>query len=397
MGYNIYMNRLLLAFKQSKLLNKLFLSNIFISFHYALVLYINSSYLSKFFSPTQVSALYIIGSILDTILLLNASKILEKIGSYKFTIYTITLELISTVGLMVCNNAFLAGLSFLIHVFTISLLLFNMDVFVEEFSKDESKTGSIRATYLTFTNLAIVISPTIIALFISGSNYARIYLLSSLFLLPLYQLITYFKNQPTPRIAHIKIKETLAEYLKEKDLYNIFICQSLLQLFYGYMVIYTPLYLSKYVGFSWSEIGIMFTIMLLPFVLFELPVGELEDEKYGEKEFLTLGFVVMAISTLFISFVTAKVFAIWATLLFISRIGASLVEISSESYFFKKVNEEKANVIGFFRVSRPLSFIIAPILATISLQFFSFQYIFIVIAGLLLVGAHYSLSLEDTK
>ena len=391
------MNRLLLPFKQSRLLNTIFFSNIFISFHYALIVYVNSTFLNNFFSETQVSALYIIGSIINTILLLNASKILEKIGIYKFATYCIVVEFLATLGLAVSSAPFLIGLYFLIHLVTISLLLFNMDMFIEDVSKDDSMTGSIRATYLTVTNITIVIAPSLIALLLFNNTYSFVYIASCLFLVPLYYFFRRLKNVKNPIVTHINIKETLSEYIKNKNLYNIFISNFLLQLFYAYMVIYVPLYLEKYIGFSWSEIGIMFTIMLLPFILFELPVGELADRKYGEKEFLTIGFIIMGLSTIFISFVTVKVFWMWATLLFITRIGASFVEISSESYFFKQVNPEKSDVISFFRMNRPLSFVVAPILATITLQFIPFQYIFILIGSLMIIGTKYSLALNDTK
>ncbi len=391
------MDKLLSPFRQGKLLNTLFLSSLFVSLHYSLIIYTNSSLLSNFFSDTQVSALYIIGSIVDMILLLNASKILEKIGSYKFTVYVITLELISTVGLIFGTNKVLLAIYFMIHVFSISLLLFNMDVFVESVSKDERKTGSIRAIYLTMSNSAIVLGPALVAALVLGKNYMYVYLLSSIFLLPIYYFIGKFKNAETHTVKHIRIKETLSEYVKNKDLYNILVSQFLLQLFYGIMVIYTPLYLEKYLGFSWTEIGLIFTIMLLPFVFFELPVGELADEKCGEKEFLTVGFIIMGMATLFISFITVKVFWIWATVLFISRIGASFVEITTESYFFKHVDQDKTDVISFFRVVRPLSFIVAPLIATVAFQFISFQYIFIVIGAIMIGGTYYSLGLTDTK
>lgn len=397
MRYNIRMEKILAPFKQSKLLNTLFLSNVFISFHYALVIYINSSFLSNFYSESQVSALYIIGSILDTILLLNASRLLEKIGSYRFTIYCVTLELMATIGLLLSTNAFLVGVYFLIHVFTISLLLFNMDVFVESVSTDETKTGSIRATYLTLTNITIVLSPALVAVLIFGNNYSLVYLLSSIFLLPLYSQIKKFKNVKSPKQKHIYLKETISTYLKNRDLYNIFISQSLLQFFYGYMVIYMPLYLVRQIGFSWAQVGLMFTIMLVPFVLLEVPVGELEDSKYGEKEFLTIGFVIMGLTTVFMSFITVKVFWMWTLILFISRIGASFVEVSSESYFFRHVNQQKADIISFFRVSRPVSFILAPVVTTIALEFIPAQYVFIVIGFILILGCHYSIALKNSK
>ncbi len=391
------MDKLLSPFRQSKLLNTLFWANIFISFHYALIIYINSSFLSNFFTETQVSALYIIASLLDTIILLNASKILNKLGSYRFTIYAISLELLSTIGLLVSSNAFLVAVYFFIHVFTISLILFNMDVFVEGVSKDETMTGEIRATYLTLTNITIVISPALVALLVFNNNFSYVYLLASLFLLPIFKFIKRFKRFENHKIRHFKIKETLSEYIKNRDLYNVFVCQFLLQLFFGYMVIYTPIYLQRYLGFSWQQVGLMFTIMLVPFVLFEVPLGELSDKKYGEQEFLTIGFIIMGLATLFMSFITARVFWMWTAVLFISRIGASFVEVSSESYFFKHVNEEKSDVISFFRVSRPLAFTVAPILTAITLEFIPFQYIFILIGAVMITGAHYSLALRDTK
>ncbi|KKR45872.1 MAG: hypothetical protein UT81_C0005G0030 [Parcubacteria group bacterium GW2011_GWA2_40_14] len=125
------MDKLLSPFRQSKLLNTLFLSNIFISFHYALIIYINSTYLSNFFSETQISALYIIGAIVNTILLLNASKILQKISNYRFIIYVIIIEFLSTIGMVMSDSPFLIGLYFLTHTISISLIYFNMDIFVE--------------------------------------------------------------------------------------------------------------------------------------------------------------------------------------------------------------------------------------------------------------------------
>ena len=391
------MDKILAPFKQSKHLNTLFLSNVFISFHYALIIYINSSFLSNFYSEGQVSSLYLIGSLLDTILLLNASRILEKIGSYRFTVYCITLELMATIGLLLSTNAFLVAIYFLTHVFTISLLLFNMDVFVESVSTDEAKTGSIRATYLTLTNITIVLAPALVAFLVFGNNYAFVYLLSAVFLLPLYSQIKKFKNVRSLKMKHIYVNQTISEYIKNKDLYNIFISQSLLQFFYGYMVIYMPIYLVRHIGFSWAEVGIMFTIMLVPFVLFEVPIGELEDSKYGEKEFLTIGFVIIGLSTVFMSFITTKIFWMWTLILFISRIGASFVEVSSESYFFRHVNQQKADIISFFRISRPLSFMLAPLITTIVMEFIPAQYVFIVIGFIMVLGCHYAIALKNSS
>ena len=391
------MDKILLPFRLNRLLNTLFLSNIFVSYHYALVIYLNSSLLGKFFDDTQISALYIIGSIINVILLLNASKFMEKMGNYRLTVYAIIIEFLAVFGLFASSTPFLTAVYFIAHLSTISLLLFSMDIFVESVSCDESVTGSIRGTYLTLTNIMIVVAPLTISFLAKGDDYSLIYIISALLMFPLYLTIKKFKYVEQVKVHHIKIRETIGQYLRNKNLYNIFVAHTLLQLFYGFMVIYTPIYLSKYIGFTWAEMGIIFTIMLLPFVIFEAPVGELEDEIYGEKEFLTIGFIIMGVTTLIISFITVKSFWIWATLLFITRIGASLVEVSTESYFFKQVGKEQTDIVGLFRISRPLALILSPIIATVALQFIPFQYIFIILGTLMVVGTHYSLALKDSK
>jgi MFS family permease len=93
--------------------------------------------------------------------------------------------------------------------------------------------------------------------------------------------------------------------------------QFVLNFFFAWMVIYLPLLLAKEIGFSWDKIGFIFTIMLLPFLLFELPAGILGDRKLGEKELLVFGFVVMFISTLAIPLLSVPAFWSWALLLFV--------------------------------------------------------------------------------
>ncbi|MES2213608.1 MAG: MFS transporter [Patescibacteria group bacterium] len=392
------MDKIFLTFKQSKLLNVLFISNIFLSFHYYLLVYINSSFLNNFFSDTQISALYIIGSLLNTIFLLNISKILNRFGNYRIAMVMIFLEIIATIGMIVANAPFLIGLYFIIHQIAVSLVGFNLDVFLETTGTDEKRTGEIRGMYMTLANITIIISTGLVALLLRHNVFWHVYLLSVVFLIPFYYLIyKYFKYSKEEPIQHIHIRGTLLYYMKDKNLYNIFISQFMLQLFYAYMVIYTPLHLIN-IGFSWTQIGLMFAIMLLPFVIFEIPIGDLADEKYGEKEFMTIGFVIMGIATMLMSFITIHSFWAWAVILFITRVGASFVEITSDSYFFKHVDQQKTNIISFYRITRPVSFIVAPILATVTLGLMiPLQYTFILIGACMIVATHFTLALEDTK
>lgn len=384
--------------KQDKRLTAIYTSNILLSFHYYLLVYINSSFLSSYFSASQVSVLYIIGSFINFIFLLNISRVLEKIGNFKLIIYLIIAEIFAAFGLAFAVVPALIAIYFITYQICTTTLSFGLDILLESVSTNEERTGRIRGTYLTLANITLVIAAAMVAFILTDGDYYKVYLTSIIFILPMYFVIKkYFKNFKDGEPKHLKIKETIQDYLRNKDLFNVHTAHLFLQIFYSYMVIYVPIYLSKYIGFSWHEIGIMFTIMFLPFILFEFPAGRLADKKYGEKEMMTIGFIIMSLFTLFISFISTKSFILLTIILFMTRVGAALVEITTDSYFFKKVDKTNTNIIGFYRMSNPLSYIIAPILATLSLQFLEFSNIFIILGGLMILGCHYSLSLHDTK
>lgn len=384
--------------KQHKLLTVVYLANIFLSFHYYFIIYINSSFLSQFFDDDRVSNLYTIGSIINLILLLNVSKILNKVGNYKIILSAITLEALAITGLIFAQDSLLIGIYFLIHQIVVSLILFNLDVFLESESTDETKTGGIRGMYLTLANITLVIAPMLVGFILGDNQFGRVYFFSLLFLIPLFVLARrYFRDYKDVPIAHIKVKEAIITFLKVPDLFKIFACHLILQLFYAIMIIYMPVHLNAHIGFSWEQIGIMFTIMLLPFALFELPIGKLADKVYGEKEILTIGFVIMGLATLLISFITAQNFLLWTTLLFLTRTGASFVEITSDSFFFKQVSQSQTDEISIYRTTRPLGFIIGPLIATFALKFLPYNYIFLLLGITVIFGAHWSLAIKDTR
>ena len=173
----------------------------------------------------------------------------------------------------------------------------------------------------------------------------------------------------------------------------------LLQIFYACMTIYTPIYLHTNLGLPWSSIGIIFSIMLLPFVFVQFPAGKLADAILGEKEILSVGFIIMALATTTIFFIDSKSILVWALILLGTRVGAALVEIMCDVYFFKKVDNKNANLISFFRMSRPFAYIISPLVVAIILSVFGLDLksLFLILGFLMFFGLRYSLAIVDTK
>ena len=284
-------------------------------------------------------------------------------------------------------------LAFIISYSSIVGLGLWLDIYLETLSSDK-RTGRIRGGYLTTINAAVLIAP-----YISGQSidytgsYQTIYWLSGLVALPLlYQMFWRLTDRPLPANGL-----RLWEKLRDLNLRKILVIDFLLNLFYFFMVIYLPIYLHDTLAFDWGKIGLIFTIMLLPFVLIEYPLGWLADRKLGEKEILSLGLIIAALATIPIASLTSQSFAVWAGLLFLTRVGASAIESMKETYLFKKVSAGDLGVISLSRLTIPLAYLTGSLASIIMLQFFSLLSLFIFISFLLLLGLYFSLTLEDTR
>ncbi len=382
---------------RSRALGAVYIANLLLAFHWYAILYINSSYLSTFVSEARVGLLYMIGSTFNLCLFLSAPRLLSWIGNYRFIVTALFLEAIAIVGLAFAQSTALVIPLFILHQGIVPMILFSLDIFLEGYAKDESSTGGSRGIFLTLSNLALVISPALVSLILTNGDFYKVYMFSSLFLIPLIGISFAWKGWEKNTLQNTKIWATFKELRAHKDVFTILKANFILQLFYAFMVIYLPIYLYQHIGFTWAEIGVILTVMFLPFLIFEFPIGRLADKKLGEKEILSLGFVVAGIATMLIALLDAPVFGIWALILFTTRIGASFIEITSESYFFKHVNSDNANIISFFRMTRPLSFIIAPPLAGLLLGSITYGALFGLVGFMMLFGLRYSLAIKDTR
>jgi MFS family permease len=160
------------------------------------------------------------------------------------------------------------------------------------------------------------------------------------------------------------------------------------------MIIYTPIYLYAHLGFSFKEIATMFTVMLLPFVLIQFPSGEYSD-KIGERKMLMFGFFFASIATLSLFFIKRHEVWIWALALFSTRVGAAIIEVMSDVYFFKHINVENDEFIIVYRNSRSVAYVLAPLVAFIIFLFTpSFNFIFLILGALMLYGIYLSSTIE---
>jgi MFS family permease len=392
------MSEIIARIKHSHKVIPVFIASFFIALHYIVVIYINSSFLRTFLSSRELSILYTFVAAISFVTFLFAPRLVRRVSNFDFLIVIFLLEIIALLTLAFATfTALLIG-AFLVYFVSVYAIFYSMDVFLETLTKKEGHTGVLRGAYLTIANLGVIIGPALLSVLAHDNDYSTVYIVAALLLLPAFFIaLKYFKNIQEPHISHINISDDVADLIRLPDVRRIVFVNFLLQFFFSWMVVYTPIYLHETLGIPWSSIGLIFSIMLLPFVIFELPVGELADKKFGEKEFLFIGLMIMAVSTAFIALLDTTLPLIWAVVLFLTRVGASIVEVAADTYFFRQVSGKNANLISIYRAMIPLSLIVAPLVFFISSNFLDLRVSFLVLACIIAVGIIPILRIKDTK
>jgi len=379
-------------------LQLLYFFTAFLALHAAIPQYGNSGFLGTFLDEQTVGIVFAAASVLTLFALLNLPKILKRFGVYTTASSLIVLEIFTLIILGISTLSTLTIIAFILHLFLARSLFYTLDILTENLSAPE-RTGVIRATLLTVLNTAILVSPILLSLILGpDSRYGLMYLVAALMLVPaLFFLSVGFRHFKDPIYDSINARGALSKILRSKDLFNIFAAGFLLRFFFAWMTIYTPLYLINTIGFDWSVLGLIFAFMLLPFVLFEISIGSAADKYIGEKEFLTTGFIITGLTTIALSFITVPNAILWALALFATRFGASLIEASTESYFFKQVEPSESGVVALYRALSPTAFFVAPIVSTLALIFIDIRYTFVVLGTVILTGVIYALAIVDSK
>lgn len=374
-----------------------FITTIFLSIHLGAVLYVNSSLLGKFFKPDTVSFLFLLGAVGNILFFLFVPRLIERFGKRLLIFSFLLVATLATFGLATALTKWQALISFVVYSSVLFMIYYCLDIFLEELSADR-KTGEIRGVYLTIMNLGIALGPLTLALFADKDSLGQVYTLSGILLiLPILLALFSFKSKsPKWHGLHHHALLPFREWWQTKNVRRVTLAKLVLEFFFAFMVIYTPLYLHSVLGFGWNTLGVMFTIMLLPFVLLQWPVGELSDRFIGEKEFMIIGFLIIGATILFMPFLGLDA-VIWTTLLFLSRVGASLVEVTADSYFFKHVGASDTGLLSIFRLTRPVGIVLGTLIGTLSLNLFSFEKIFFVLAIAIFLGLKESLLLKDTR
>lgn len=378
----------------------IFIGNFFFSLFIALITYILLPYLSSFMPSAYTGLVISAGALVAVILFPFMPKLVERYGAQRLVLVFATMEMFALLALATTPGPLTGILLVAVAIALQPFMAYELDILLETTVAEEGTTGRVRAIFLTAWNIAALAAPLLVgALLASSEAYGHVFFASAVALVPFIVLLT-VRDLPKgvpPELS--SMWNTLLCIMRDRDLAAVTFGHLLLYMFFVWAPFYTPIYLHTELGIPWSELGWVFSIMLLPYVLIQYPAGLLADRVFGDKELMFTGFVVAGLSFASIGLFTASTpIIIIISVLFISRIGAALIEGMTEGHFFRRMSEKDVNAISVFRGIWPITELTAPIIGSAILIFGNYQLFFILTGGFIaLAGVVSALLIKDFR
>ena len=364
----------------------------------ALFIYVISTYFKEVSGTENIGPFYLVSYVVVLIILLNLHKLIKTVGKSNALFFSLLFKIVSLAFMLILPPSPASLVFLMLYIISGSIEWVSLDVVLESFSMD-NMSGRIRGKHLTVVNLGFLLGPFLSTKIIASFGYSGIFGV----LLVVNALILIIAIIGLRKVNHrfdgeVKVKELIKKVYARKNISRIYLISFALEFFYALAVIYTPIYLLD-IGMSWEKIGWIFTAMLIPFVILQYPMGLLADKKIGEKELIIISLVIVAISTLAIYFIGSTSILIWSLVLFSTRIGAAILEIMRDSYFYKRIDGHDIDLINFFRTAQSTAYIVSAVVAFLIFRFFPggqpIKIIFLAVAATVFLSIYPAVRLKD--
>lgn len=381
---------------QKKKLGKINLTIFALGFLDAFLVYILSAYISPITGEKLVGIFYLVTFAVVFLVLFFFHRIVERLGQSRTLYFFLGMAIIASVLLSKIPPSWLAVCVALVFLVAANATYVALDILLENFSED-SFSGRIRGMNLTLMNLGLLLAPLLSVLVLEDYGYAGVFFVLTLgySLTFLYALLAFrFDNHPTNQ--KIELFHSVKQIWREKNLRRIYSISFAMEFFYALMIVYMPLHLLS-LGITWEQIGVLFTIMLVPFVLVQYPLGLIADKRYGEKELLISSLAIAFFATYALTKIHTPDILLIGILLFMTRVGIAGVEVLRDSFFYKQVEADDTDLIAFFRTTRSLANISAAVIVLPLFVFFPLSSFLYAATLVLFLGFIESWTLTDTK
>ncbi|MFZ2188750.1 MAG: MFS transporter [Candidatus Moraniibacteriota bacterium] len=351
----------------------------FLGFSQAVLIYVMSSYFKEASGTENVGGFYFIAYSILLLILLNMHKLARTLGKTSVFLLVLVFKIISLIFLTNSHPSSWGIFVLMLYVISSGLEWVSLDTILESFSCDK-ESGRIRGKHLTILNAGFLLGPFVSTRLLGRFDFSGIFLFLLIFnILVFFYALLKLRDTNGKTSTDISVIDLLRKVYKRKNVLYIYYISFVLEFFFALMIIYMPIYLMD-LGLNWDQIGIIFSVMLLPFVVLQYPMGFLADKKMGEKKLLFFALFIMAFSAILVFLTNSPSVLVWSLVLLLTRIGAAMVEILRDSYFYKRIDGDDVDLIGFFRTAMPVGYILAASLSFVILLFLPLSVIFILSA-----------------
>lgn len=378
----------------------LFVGNFFFSLFSALIGYILLPYLSTFM-PTAYTGFVIAGGAFVALILFPfLPTLVERFSAQKLLLFFAIMEMIALFILAAAPGAIAVSILIALAVSLQPILAYELDLLLEATVAEEGSTGRVRTLYISAWNIAALAAPLLMGALLADSDaYGRLFLAAASAMVPFIVLFAARRLPQSPPVKFSHMKDTLVCISQNRDLAAVTFGHFILYMFFIWGSFYLPGYLHSVLLIPWADLGWMFTLMLIPYVLLEYPAGWIADRVLGDKELMLAGFLIAGGALASVSMLSpASPLFLVVSILIATRTGGALIESMTEGHFFRRVSERDINSISIFRGVWPLANIVAPVAGSLILLNGSYQTFFLLTGGFVaLAGAGATLLIKDFK
>lgn len=379
-------------------INTLFAIAGIFGFSMAILVFMVAPYFRDILLTDNVTIPYILPEILVLVLFSWFLRMVGRVGK-TVVFFTLVFFQILLLSMSIFFHGTITSVAYIVaHFASLPFLIMLLDMILEAHSKNED-SGRVRGLYIFFSGVGFIAGPVVGGFLADRYGFTVIFFVAIvcyvvIFLLALSRYLTEGTSEMLKKVSLLSSARQLGY---NRDMRNIYIISFLLEGFYTMSVITFPIILIKS-GLTLAQAGLIFTVMILPFIVFSYPAGCLADRRWGEKEILVGAMVFLGIALLVISQTESGGMFLWMGLFFATRVGAAIMETMRDSYFYKRVDGDDLALISFFRTARAVGSILAAGITFLFLYFGrSYGEVFIFFSVCFFMGIILALQLKDSE
>lgn len=264
---------------------------------------------------------------------------------------------------------------FAFYQFILALFIFDVGLYIKHYSnyreiaQNAGKLGSLG-------NIGWFVGPLLGALIADQYGFPAVFLASSG--TSLIALIIFFfirLRGEEIRFHHQKhFSENIQTFFRDANLRKTYLNNAGLGFIYSIWD-FLPLLMLK-IGATIPIIGMTKTLMGVNQSIFEFPIGQMADRQTGERKIFMVGYALAAVFTGLLGFTSDL--RTFITFFFLAAMGTSFLEMTRDSYFFRQESERNVELVGIYRTSDALPYLIGQGLAVVTISLLSIEWWFII-------------------